>query len=81
MGVSLRSLQRSFSEQLGVTPRAYLSRLRVEAMNSALRDGDPRTTVTSAALDAGLLHLGRSSALYRGHFGELPSDTLRRARG
>jgi AraC family transcriptional regulator, ethanolamine operon transcriptional activator len=37
--------------------------------------------VMSVAHRWGFKHLGRFSATYRRTYGELPSDTLRRARG
>ncbi|QQA41292.1 helix-turn-helix domain-containing protein [Pelagovum pacificum] len=79
-GVTPRTLQRAFLQRLGETPRAHLSKLRLATMNATLKAGNPGTTVTSAALDAGLVHLGRCSALYREQFGELPSETLCRSR-
>lgn len=40
----------------------------------------PGETVTSAATECGFFHLGHFSMSYRRHFGELPSETLRRSR-
>jgi AraC family transcriptional regulator, ethanolamine operon transcriptional activator len=36
------------------------------------------TTVSAVALDWGFWHFGEFSRAYKGCFGELPSDTLRR---
>ena len=47
------------------------------AMLEAARPG---ATVTRVAHDCGLAHLGRFSQEYARHFGESPSETLRRAR-
>lgn len=80
IGVDVRTLQRSFAQCRGMSPRQYLSDLRLQAMRTRLIDPDPGTTVTSAALDSGLCHLGRSSRAYKERFGELPSETLLKAR-
>lgn len=79
LDVSVKALQRSFRTRRGMSVRTYLARVRLDAMRRILEQAGPETTVTSAALDAGLFHLGRSSAAYRDRFGELPSATLDRA--
>jgi len=80
IGVDVRTLQRSFAQCRGVSPRQFLSEMRLQAMRSRLVDPEPGTTVTSAALDSGLCHLGRCSPAYKERFGELPSETLFKAR-
>lgn len=40
----------------------------------------PGATVTNVAMDCGFSHLGRFSCDYCRHFGESPSETLRRGR-
>ncbi|MDU9005481.1 AraC family transcriptional regulator [Sedimentitalea todarodis] len=76
--VSMKALQRSFRTRRGMTVRSYLARVRLDAMRRQLEKGGPDISVTSAALDSGLFHLGRSSSAYRDRFGELPSETLDR---
>lgn len=74
-----KTLQRAFRARRGITIRSYLTRVRLDAMRRAL-EGNPETTsVTSAAVDAGLFHVGRASMAYRERFGELPSETLHAA--
>ena len=64
---------------MGMTPVAYLTRLRLHRVRQALRAAPHRsTTVTTEALRWGFWHFGNFSRAYRGCFGELPSDTLRR---
>ena len=66
---------------MGLTPVAYLARLRLHRVRDALqsRARAPRT-VSSVALDWGFWHFGEFSRAYRECFGELPSETLRRHR-
>lgn len=79
MGVSERTLEYAFKELLGLTPIAFLVRLRLHRVRRALLTARPgSTTVSSAALDGGFWHFGEFSRAYRKCFGELPSETLRR---
>ena len=78
-GVSERSLEYAFKEVLGLTPMAYLTRLRLHRVRQALIAANPEsTTVSAEALRWGFWHFGEFSRAYRDCFGELPSDTLRK---
>ena len=78
-GVSERALEYAFKEVMGLTPMAYLVRLRLHRARQALLAGTHgSTTVSAAALDWGFWHFGEFSRAYKECFGELPSDTLRR---
>jgi len=81
LGVGLRSLQDRFRHQHGMTLRDYLTRTRLKAMKDLLESRAEETSVTQAALESGLFHLGRSSAAYKARFGELPAATLKNAMG
>jgi transcriptional regulator GlxA family with amidase domain len=61
-------------------PRDMLLRFRLERARERLLKPGPTDTVTSIALDCGFAHLGRFPAAYRIAFGELPAETLARAR-
>jgi AraC-like DNA-binding protein len=78
-GVSERTLENAFKEVMGMTPVAYLIRLRLHRVRKALLAASHgTTTVTAEALDWGFWHFGEFSRAYKECFGELPSDTLRR---
>jgi AraC family transcriptional regulator, ethanolamine operon transcriptional activator len=78
-GVSERGLEYAFKEVLGLSPVAYLIRLRLHRVRQALLAGTQGTTTVSAeALNWGFWHFGEFSRAYKECFGELPSDTLRR---
>lgn len=78
-GVSERALQYAFKEVMGMTPVAYLTRLRLHRVRQALRAAPRRsTTVTTEALKWGFWHFGDFTRAYKACFGELPSETLRR---
>jgi AraC family ethanolamine operon transcriptional activator len=77
-GVSQRTLEYAFREQLAMTPIRYLKLVRLNRVRRALRAASHEdATVTRIALACGFIELGRFASEYRNHFGELPSETLR----
>jgi AraC family transcriptional regulator, ethanolamine operon transcriptional activator len=77
--VSQRTLEYAFKEILGMSPVAYLQRLRLHRVRQALRVGTrATTTVSREALKWGFWHFGDFAKSYRTCFGESPSETLRR---
>jgi AraC-like DNA-binding protein len=78
-GVSARSLQSMFLKRRGCSPMEFLRRVRFERVHDELLHPNHNTTVTSAALQWGFLHLSRFAADYHARFGEKPSQTLRRS--
>ncbi len=77
VGTSRRALELSFQSVLGTSPGQYLLARRLTRVRDQLLGG--RDNVTFAALDHGFQHAGRFSGQYKRLFGELPSETLRRA--
>ena len=80
VGVSVRSIQQGFHDELGVTPMAYLRDRRLERVREELTDADTGdgVTVTAVAERWGFNHLGSFAVLYRKRWGESPSQTLQR---
>jgi AraC-like DNA-binding protein len=78
-GISVRTLQNQFMEDLRQTPTAYVKNRRLERVRADLADARPGSgvTVTDIASRWGFTHLGRFSVTYRSRFGETPSQTLR----
>jgi len=77
--VSPRTLEYAFKEILGMSPIAFLQRLRLHRVRQALRMGTRgTTTVSTEALKWGFWHFGDFSKAYKECFSESPSDTLRR---
>jgi AraC family ethanolamine operon transcriptional activator len=77
--VYVTALEYAFKEVLGLTPVAYLNRLRLHRVRQALLAATHgSTTVSAVALDWGFWHFGEFSRAYKDCFDELPSDTLRR---
>jgi len=78
--VSLRSLEAGFREHRRTTPSRRLRSIRLDTVRAMLLAPRPSTTVTSAALECGFVHLARFSGYYKTAFGESPAQTLRRSR-
>jgi len=78
VGVSVRALRTGFREHYGLSPMEYLRQARLRRVRGDL-EGGRAESVTQAALNCGVTHLGRLSADYQAAFGETPSQTLRRA--
>ncbi|ACK53531.1 MAG TPA: helix-turn-helix domain-containing protein [Thauera aminoaromatica] len=81
LGISRRTLQYSFQDVLDLNPVKFLRAIRLNAVRRSLKAADPngRGTVADIAARWGFWHLSHFSAEYKTMFGELPSDTLRRA--
>jgi transcriptional regulator GlxA family with amidase domain len=82
VGVSERTLRAAFHDVLGLSPKRYAIRQRLQAAREALSAADPQTTtVTDVAMAYGFFELGRFAGRYRHAFGEAPSRTLRQVAG
>jgi len=80
LGVGRRTLEEAFRDYVGLSPARYVAVLRLNAMRRELLHAsadNPR--VAELASRYGVVHLGRFANDYRQMFGELPSQTLRRA--
>jgi len=78
-GVGVRALQEGFHRHVGLTPMAYLRRLRLARAHEELRLASRgEATVASVASRWGFVHLGRFAAAYRRTYGVSPVETLDR---
>lgn len=77
--ISRKSLYNLFERETGLTPSSYIRQLKLETIYTELSGNSHNIrNVTEVALKYGFTNLGRFSAQYRAHIGELPSETLRR---
>jgi AraC-like DNA-binding protein len=80
LDIAERTLRRCCFGHLGMGPVRYLRLRRMQLVHRALRSAAvKRTTVTQAVRQQGFHEIGRFAGLYRAHYGELPSATLRRS--
>lgn len=75
-----RTLVKQFRKFVGLSPLAYLLRLRLNAAREELLKGDGAAAVADIAVRCGFTHLGRFATVYRSAFGEMPSATKERMR-
>lgn len=79
--VSRRSLQYAFEELTGMGAVQFLRHVRLNAVRREIRRlaTDPAESIAGIAARWGFWHLPRFAEYYRGLFGELPSETRRKA--
>ena len=81
VGVPARTLQHAFQKYHATGPMAWLRLQRLyQARLDLLQGGEPDLSVTDVALRYQMFHVGRFAAAYKKMFGELPSETLAKAR-
>jgi methylphosphotriester-DNA--protein-cysteine methyltransferase len=81
IGVNDRTLLRTFQERFGVPPKTYLMLRQLHQIRRVLNTGAPeRASVADVLTRHGIWEFGRFAGRYYRHFGELPSQTLSRAR-
>ena len=79
VGVSQRTLELSFQETIGISPRTYMRWSRIRAAHRELLQHDPATTrVGDVAANWHFTEFGRFATEYKQLFGESPSNTLRK---
>lgn len=76
-GLSVRSMNRRFLEELGLTPRQVLIQMRIGRARELLLEGAP---VTQVALDCGYRSLSRFITAFRQLTGQVPSEFRRLGR-
>jgi AraC family transcriptional regulator, ethanolamine operon transcriptional activator len=80
IGVSVRTLQTAVHSVCGLPTHRYVRLRRLWSVRRQLRTGSLALTVRASAAACGFSHMGEFSELYRNTFGELPSQTLEKAR-
>lgn len=76
-GACERNLYYLMKNSTGMTPYRFYQRQRLIRVRRRLVDCQAsEAPISRYAADEGFSHLGRFSALYREHFGELPSQTV-----
>lgn len=76
-GGSARSIFKAFKEARGVSPMAFVKRVRLTHARRMLQAPAEVTSVIDVAFQCGFLNPGHFARDYRLAFGELPSETLR----
>ena len=74
-GQSVRSLQLSFQQNVGMNPLNYVQRLRLQQIHHELLHGDLDENISGIAARWGFSHMGYFAARYRALYGVSPSST------
>lgn len=77
-GLKPRAIQLGFQKHFARTPREWITERRLTRARQLLENGDDGTRVTAVALSCGFAKASAFSAAYAKHWGEKPSETLRR---
>jgi AraC-like DNA-binding protein len=78
--VGVRALSRGFEKHMNTSPMRYMLDYRLDQVRADMLQRRDAASVTEVAFKWGFLHLSMFAARYRERFGELPSETLKRAR-
>lgn len=77
-GISSRSLQLGFKNNIGITPMSYVKKLRLAKVRADLLIADVNyPCIGDIAAHWGFFHLSNFAKDYRNEFGELPSETMK----
>jgi AraC family ethanolamine operon transcriptional activator len=79
VGVGVRCLELGFLETFGISPKAYITTLRLNGIRKDMLQATSGARVSDYAAKWGFFHFSRFAADYRKFFGESPSETLARA--
>jgi AraC-like DNA-binding protein len=78
---SARSVFHAFKEFRGYSPMSFLKRERLRHAKEMLANPTSNESVTNVTFACGFGNMGRFADDYQKAFGEMPSETLNRARG
>lgn len=78
---SQRTIEYAFLERFGVTPKNYLTNIKLHEVKHILQNPSNRELISKVANEFGFNHMGQFSADYKNFFGELPSETIFRIKG
>lgn len=79
-GLSARAVQYAFRARFGISPMEWQRRERMLMAQVRLMQAEPSDTITAIAHSMGFSSSSAFATLYKQHFGEMPSQTLRRRR-
>jgi len=80
-GVSRRTLFYAFDDLLGISPRAYINKVRFGAARRLIVQRLDQRCIQQVARELGFIHEGQFSIDYSSAFGESPSQTRQRFLG
>lgn len=76
--ISRRTLQYTFSQCYGISPKHYIQVIRLNQIRRAILSNKQQQTISELALDYGFFHLSQFSHDYKRLFEETPQQTRQR---
>lgn len=73
--VSRRTLQYTFEQCYGISPKQYIQVLRLNQVRRELLSGEKQQVISDIAINHGFFHLGQFSQSYKRLFAETPKQT------
>ena len=70
-----RTLERVFREEFSVTPKRYLTLLKLSGIRHELCQLNQEKSIRDIAISWGFWHMSQFAQDYKNHYGELPSQT------
>ena len=80
LGVSARTLYTAVVSTFELSPHRYIHLERLRRVREVLLSGATDAKISAIARDCGFNHAGEFSRAYQIHFGELPSETVLKAK-
>ncbi len=77
IGVSERALQLGFKNEVGISPKQFLTQERLLGAHEEIISSDRNVNIGDIARRWGFAHVGRFSSTYQRHFGVLPRSRKR----
>jgi len=74
--VSRRTLQYTFAQCYGISPKQYIQVIRLNQARRMLQSNEDFQTISDVAFNYGFFHLGQFCQNYKRLFGETPRQTL-----
>ncbi len=76
-GIPERTARRLIGKKYGLTPKSFLSALRLNEVRTLLQSNDEESYIFQVASEYNYWHMGQFGRDYKHLFGELPSQTLK----
>ena len=73
---SERTIEYAFLERYGISPKTYITNVKLNRIKNILSNPENRERVSTIARSFGFHHMGQFSADYKNLLGELPRQTL-----